>query len=301
MSLARLQQLWVLCVASISALWLWQVWPVSPLGAVVGCAVIGLGYTLVLAAEFMLLPRLRGDDPSPPPAWRQLARAWMGECITAFRVFYWRQPFRSNAAPDELPPHGPSPSLRGVVFIHGFVCNRGLWTPWLKVLRSQGRAYAAVNLEPVFGSIDDYVGIVEDAVTRMSQATGVPPVLVCHSMGGLVARAWLAAYAADDRVAHVITIGTPHRGTWLGQFSLSSNGRQMRLNSRWLADLAAKEHAGRRAKFTCWYSHCDNIVFPASTATLPDADNQHVPGQAHLQLAFDERAMQGSLAKIATV
>lgn len=301
MTLARLQQCWVLCVASVATLWLWHVWPYSQVGAVVGAAVISLSYTLVLAAEFILLPHLRDADPSPPPTPGQLATAWLGECITAFRVFYWRQPFRSRAVPDALSFEGLPASARGVIFIHGFVCNRGLWTPWLKTLRAQGRAFAAVDLAPVFGSIDDYVPLVDDAVRRMTQATGLPPVLVCHSMGGLVARAWLRAHGADDRIAHVITIGTPHRGTWLGRFSLSPNGQQMRLNSRWLADLAVQENPSRRAKFTCWYSHCDNIVFPASTATLTGADNHHISARAHLQLAFDERVMQGSLAKIVTV
>jgi len=36
---------------------------------------------------------------------------------------------------------------------------------------------------------------------------------------------------------------------------------------------------------TCYYSHCDNIVFPASRATLEGADNRHLPGVAHVQMA----------------
>jgi pimeloyl-ACP methyl ester carboxylesterase len=106
------------------------------------------------------------------------------------------------------------PARRGAVFIHGFVCNRGFWTPWLKELRARGHSFVAVNLEPVFGSIDEYVPIVEGAVQRVTQATGMAPVLVCHSMGGLAARAWLRAMSADGRVHHVITIGSPSRPGW---------------------------------------------------------------------------------------
>ena len=36
---------------------------------------------------------------------------------------------------------------------------------------------------------------------------------------------------------------------------------------------------------TCFYSHCDNIVFPPVTATLQGADNRHLPGVAHVQMA----------------
>jgi triacylglycerol lipase len=41
----------------------------------------------------------------------------------------------------------------------------------------------------VFGGIDDYAPLIEQAVQQVTQATGRPPLLVCHSMGGLAARA----------------------------------------------------------------------------------------------------------------
>jgi triacylglycerol esterase/lipase EstA (alpha/beta hydrolase family) len=195
-------------------------------------------------------------------------------------------------------PHGP-PARRGVVFIHGFVCNRGFWNPWLVRMRTLGHPFVAVNLEPVFGSIDAYVPIIEDAVDRVTRATGLAPVLVCHSMGGLVARAWLRATSAHERVHHVITIGSPHHGTWLGRFSLLENGRQMRLGGSWVRGLEQGSDPVRNALFTCWYSSCDNVVFPASTATLPGADNRLVRGVAHVELGFHPRVMDESLAKIA--
>ena len=149
--------------------------------------------------------------------------------------------------------------------------------------------------------IDGYTQAIEAAVRQVTDATGQPPVLVCHSMGGLAARAWLRAHAADDRVHHVVTIGTPHHGTWLGRFSHLANGRQMRQGSEWLQALQREELRARAEKFTCWYSNCDNIVFPASTATLEGADNRLVLGVAHVHLAFDDRVIADSLAKITAV
>ena len=97
-------------------------------------------------------------------------------------------------------------------------------------------------------------------------------------------RAWLHEHEADARVAGVITIGTPHHGTWLGRFGLAANTRQMRWHSPWLGALAAAEPAARYRRFTCFHGHCDNIVFPCSTATLPGADNRHLRGRAHMHL-----------------
>ena len=55
---------------------------------------------------------------------------------------------------------------------------------------------------------------------------------------------------------------------------------------------------GGRGKFTCWYTNCDNIVFPASTATMPGADNRLVRGVAHVELAFHPQVMRDSMALI---
>ncbi len=184
---------------------------------------------------------------------------------------------------------------RGAVFIHGFMCNRGFWNPWLERLNASGHPFAAVNLEPLFGSIDNYVTTIEDAVQRLTQATGLPPVLICHSMGGVAARAWLRSRSADDRVHHVVTIGSPHNGTWLGCFSHLENGRQMRLHSQWLQQLDRPSDVFLHTKFTCWYSNCDNVVFPASTATLPGARNRLIRGAAHVELGFHPLVMDETL------
>lgn len=296
-ALARLQQCTTLLLLAGAGAWLAWHWRGSPVLALAGFFIIVLGYAGFLALEFFILYFISRTDSTPAPSAWELVRAWAGETVTAPRVFCWRQPFRWNAVPDHFEGTGLS-GRRGAVFVHGFVCNRGLWTPWLTRLRDKGHAFAAVNLEPVFGSIDDYVPIIDRAVEQVTRATGMPPVLVCHSMGGLAARAWLRTLQADDRVFHVITIGTPHRGTWLGRFSRLANGQQMRLQSDWLGALGQYASEQRHASFTCWYSNCDNIVFPTSTATLPGASNRLLRGVAHVDLAFEPQVMAESLAII---
>ncbi len=296
--LARLQRFITLALLAVACGWWFYFRVHAPQFAIAGFFAIVLGYTGFLALEFMLLRVVNRGDPSPRATAAELFSAWLGETLVAPRVFCWRQPFRPNEVPDALSPVNVVHGRRGVVFIHGFFCNRAFWTPWLKRLRSSGHAFVAVSLEPVFASIDDYVPQIEAAVTQVTEATGMPPLLVCHSMGGLAARAWLKAMQSEARVHQVVTIGTPHKGTWLARFGRGTNGRQMRLLSDWQAQLDHGMPAGRHALFTCWYSNTDNIVFPASTATLPGADNRLVRGAAHVQMAFLPRIVVDTLARL---
>ncbi|HEX7888587.1 MAG TPA: alpha/beta fold hydrolase [Ramlibacter sp.] len=292
--LARLLQ-WTCAIQLGAAVaWLAWRWTASPVQAIAGALSILLIAPIVLGLELCIVAVVaRTDHATPIPAAAQLLRAWLSESAYWYRTFCWRQPFRWNTLADQ-----PSSASQrtGVVLVHGFMCNRGFWTPWMRMLRQRGHPYVAVNLEPVFTGIEDYARTIDDAVCQLTEATRSPPVLVCHSMGGLAARAWWRSTRGNRSVARIVTIGTPHRGTWLARFSRRPNGRQMQLQSAWLEQLSAHEAGQPLPVTTCWYSNCDNVVFPASTATLPLADNRFVPGRAHVDLAFDETVMRGTLA-----
>ena len=154
-ALARLQQGTTLSLLLVALAWLGWHWRDSPALAVAGAVFILFFFSLVLAIEFVTMRYVSGGDPAPRPTWAELGRAWFSETIAALRVFAWRQPFRWREVPDHLAAAPGQPARRGVVLVHGFVCNRGFWTPWMKELRARGHCFVAVNLEPVFGSIDD--------------------------------------------------------------------------------------------------------------------------------------------------
>lgn len=279
---------------ALLCLWWWRDRPLLAVGVVLALMTL---HAWVLALEFVLMAWQNRRDPAPRASRRALLGAWWAESHIAVWVFAWLQPFAWRRWPDTAVPGADWAGQRAVVLVHGFVCNRGLWTPWMRELRRRRVPYATVNLEPVFGSIDDYVPLIEDAVVRATAATGLPPLLVGHSMGGLAIRAWLRASgaAAVQRVHHIATLGTPHHGTWLARFSHLTNGRQMQVDGPWLRQLAADETPALGQHVTCWYSNADNIVFPASTATLAGADNRHVAGVPHVAMAFHPQVMADTL------
>lgn len=250
--------------------------------------------------QMVLAPWQHGDDPTPRPAWRTRLRAWVREVRCSSRLFGWAMPWAASTWPDRLPPREDiAPGSRGVLLVHGYLCNRGVWNDWYPRLAARGIPVVGVSLAPVFASIDDYADTIDAALRRLQQSTGQAPLVVCHSMGGLVLRAWRrdrlargeAPAAVDARVHRIVTVGTPHRGTWLAHWGRQPSAVQMRPGSAWLQDLAASESAAWRARFTCLGSDCDNVVFPPRCATLEGADNRRIPGRGHLDLLADPRVL----------
>ena len=258
-------------------------------------ALVVFGYASVLAMEFWHLGRSFARDDAQRPRVGQLLRAWLGEVLVAPRVFLWRQPFRNGSEPDHLP--ADANGRRGVVLVHGFFCNRALWNPWLRRLRSAGIPFAAVNLEPVLGSIDDYAQTVAAAAAQLEAATGLPPVVVAHSMGGLAVRAWLCA-DDDARVHRLITIASPHSGTRLAGRGHGRNVVQMRHGGDWLTQLAQNDRTTARTQVVCFWSHCDNIVVPSRSATLDGADNRHLAGTPHVAMVVHPAVIEEALRAV---
>lgn len=295
--LARLQKFITLGLLAFVCAWALIALQFSRPGwAVGGLAIVLAGYTGFMAFEFIVMGVLHRDDPAPRPRLGQIARAWWAEVTTSPAVFCWQQPFRSHVHPDYLPSTG---GARAVVLVHGYVCNRGFWNAWMPRLRAQKIPHVAINLEPVFGSIHGYADAIDAAARRAQSVTGRPVVIVAHSMGGLAVRAWLTREGAAERVHRVVTIGTPHHGTWTARFGTTDNAVEMRSGSPLLGFLAEREPRGLHGRFTCFYSHCDNIVHPASTGALEGADNRHVEGAAHVDMVHHP-AVYDEVVRLAT-
>jgi triacylglycerol lipase len=298
MTNARIQRWTVL--GSLLIWWLLSAWfwPERP-GLALVCALMPFAITpSLLAWQCLLAAKANLADAVPAASMTAWIKVWLSEWRVATQVFSYWQPFRHQACPNLLAGQGQQ---RGVVLIHGFFCNRALWTPWMRQFHQQGRVFVAVDLEPAFGSISRYADEVERAVAQVEAATGMPPVLVGHSMGGLAIRAWAAKYLVSKealaRVHHIFTLGTPHHGTRLAKMSHTRNGQEMRRSSPWLSANLSGLPDGFANICTCFYSNCDNIVFPSTTATLVGADNRLIPERGHVELAFVPQVIQACLEK----
>lgn len=225
-------------------LWCSYWWPRSVTVALAGAMLIASGAGLQLGTQMLMMRAvLRGRGFPQPPA-KVALQAWLSEWRWAWRLFGWQIPFGEHAEPDGVPADCRGESMRGqvgVVLVHGYFCNRGVWAVWLRGLKARGIPCMAMTLEPAHGSpVDAMVDDLDRCVKEIVQRTHRAPLLVAHSMGGLVVRAWLKRLDADERgrhAAHVVTVATPHGGAWLARFAQRLPAVDMREGSDWLRRL----------------------------------------------------------------
>lgn len=238
----------------------------------------------VLGTQFAIGAFFRARESDESHGYAASLRAWAAEIVAALRTYCWAQ---IRHADSQLPSADAGPGTP-ILLVHGYLCNRGIWHPFARWLAARGHPVDSVNLEPVFGTIDDYVPIVAEAVRRLRRRSGRDRVaIVAHSMGGVVARAYLAREGAGS-VCSVVTLGSPHAGTWFARWGHGANVGQMRVGCDWLCALEKRETPATGALFTTIWSPHDNIVIPQKAAQrLPGATAVAVPARGHLQLAYD--------------
>ena len=262
--------------------WLQSAGHVAPWVGV--CIALGLPFAVMILVDTWSGILSRG--PEPLSDW---FKSLLGEYWAGIVIFIFRQPWTTQP-PVLLPATGDANRIP-VVLVHGYMCNHRIWDDVIPVLRAQGHAVHAVNLEPLYCSIDRYAPIVEAAVHALLAQSGHKQVaLVGHSMGGLAIRAWLRS-KGSERAARVLTLGTPHVGTKIGdampKSSHTPNGIQMLWDSDWLKQLAASESDTTRALFRIAITPQDNIVFPQRAQVLQGVEPAVFPGIGHVQMCLD--------------
>lgn len=190
-----------------------------------------------------------------------------------------------------MDPRGDGAKPVPVVLVHGYYSNRGYFRHLVRALEARGAAALYTpNFTSIFASIERFAAELQVEIERVCAATGAGQVvLVCHSMGGLAARGYLARHGAS-RVRKLVTIASPHEGTVHAHLGGGENGRQMRRGSAFLAALRERE-AGRGpgCATTSIYTPQDNLVAPPQSSLLPWARNVALPGLGHVEILRSER------------
>lgn len=269
-------------------------WGAASLGLIV---LGGVGWVVFWHAVVIAMSMLRSRPAGPLQPW---LRAVWGEFRAALLIFGLRMPW-TTSQPDLLLPIGASERNKTalpVLLVHGFLCNHRVWDKVAHALRESGHPVLAIDLEPLFTSIDDYAPLIERAVLTLRAQTGAPQVLlVGHSMGGLAIRAWLSKHDGQH-AAKIIMLGTPHHGTQAPQWVSTPNGTQMTWHSAWLSDLEQSETPIKRQLMQLALTRHDNIVHPQREQVLKGAAVAEFSGIGHLQMCLDDGVIAWLLGQV---
>jgi len=246
-------------------------------------AVIGLQYAL---ANRHRPPGLRRR--SRPETLRAVFR----EVGTVLAVFTWDQLLQRFFSPRDPPAVIPG-AFPPVLLVHGIFCNAGIWRRMRRYLGSRGIGNLfAISLEPPLAGIDDFALALAGRVEEVRRRTGADKVvLVAHSMGGLVARAYIARLGGAGRVERLVTIGSPHHGSELARLAIGRCARDMIPDGPWLSGLVAAEAGSPGVPVTTIFSWDDNMVAPQDSPRLPGARAIALENVGHLELLRSPEVM----------
>lgn len=187
----------------------------------------------------------------------------------------------------------PAPADQPVVLVHGVLVNDGVWLALRRLLlrRGVGPVYT-FNYGPPLASIEWFAEQLDARIEAIHALTGAERVvLVAQSMGGLVARAYLRRFG-PQRIAKLITIGTPHHGSILAYCFPGACLAQMQPRNPWLIALNRDEAAPSAVPIISIWSRHDSMVAPQASSMLTCAKNIALIGIAHNALVSHRRVKE---------
>lgn len=191
-----------------------------------------------------------------------------------------------------------------ILMIHGLIDNRSIWTMMQRGLRSRGFNHlTTVNYSPMVSDIRVAAAHLGEEVERIVAETGYERIhIIGHSLGGLIARYYVTRLAGDERVHTLVTLGTPHSGTYAAYAWPTRLVAQMRPDSGLIEELR-KPVPDCQTRFIAYWSDLDALVFPQHNAAIdhPDlrARNLALHGVGHLSLPFLGSVVHGISAALA--
>lgn len=216
---------------------------------------------------------------SRQPVWRLALQETLAFAAFGLLLPFGAAPFRKRTARRR--------EQRSVVLIHGYLSNRSTLFPLAGYLRLLGFEQVLTFNHRSSQGVERSARDLREFLRRHVRGGRID--LVCHSLGGLVARVYLQELGGARRVDRCITLGTPHHGTYNSYWLSSRVGRELRPDSRLLARLRSSRAKAARVRFVSIVGGADNLVIPRIFARHERVI--HVPDLGHVAMLFSPRVL----------
>jgi pimeloyl-ACP methyl ester carboxylesterase len=176
-----------------------------------------------------------------------------------------------------------------ILLVHGLIDNRSIFALLRRGLtrRGFGSVYS-MNYSPLTADIRTSAAQLGEEVEAIVAETGYEKIhVVGHSLGGLIARYYVTRLGGDARVHTLVTLGTPHQGTWSGYALPTRITAQMRPGSGLIRELD-EPAPGCTTRFISYWSDTDLVIVPQGNGALRHPDlwvrNVRLHGVGHISL-----------------
>ena len=164
---------------------------------------------------------------------------------------------------------GPAEKLRPVVLVHGIFDTSKIFTPMAKWLTKSGFRPLAPSLTPSNGTVGlDKLSAQLAAFVDQRLSPGQDFDVVGFSMGGLISRYYVQRLGGMGRVRRLITISSPHHGSYVAYTMRNHGTKQMRPGSAFLKDLNRDATTLERIRFASIWTPLDLMIMPANSSRL---------------------------------
>jgi triacylglycerol lipase len=191
-----------------------------------------------------------------------------------------------------------------VLLVHGIMDNRSVFTVFRRALRRRGFGTVhAVNYSLLTGDVRTAAHELRTHVERLRERTGAERVhIVGHSLGGVIARYFVQRLDGGRVVDTLVTLGSPHAGTYSAYLMPTPLAAQLRPGSDLMTELA-EPAPGCPTRFLVVWSRMDQLIVPQRNARLVHPD-LHVEqfvlrDVGHLSLPVDPRSMHWVVSALA--
>ncbi|MBI3957323.1 MAG: lipase [Chloroflexi bacterium] len=184
-------------------------------------------------------------------------------------------------------PHNP------VVMAPGYRDDASVFARFVDYLRGQNFNTFPMTLAPSDGRVplEALASQVSDFVEQ-SFAPEQRLDFVGFSMGGVVLRYYLQRLGGLARAQRFVTLGTPHRGTWIAYGSNRPGVRQMRPGSAFLRNLAEDADRLGKISFTSIWTPLDLTIVPARSSAIDVGRHERVRIPHHRALVTNRRSLE---------
>ncbi|WP_071517320.1 triacylglycerol lipase [Geitlerinema sp. PCC 9228] len=180
-----------------------------------------------------------------------------------------------------------------VLLVHGIDDTAAVFQTMSAYLQAQGWSTYSPSLTPNNGDAGlERLAQQVSSYIKTHFPQDQPIDIVGFSMGGIVSRYYIQYLGGIHRVQRLVTISSPHQGTWLAYLRQNQGAAQMRPNSEFLQALNQRMDMLKAIQFTSIWTPLDLTIIPANSSQMPLGEEVQIPVPLHPWMIRDRRSLQ---------